>query len=121
MRLLLDMGLPRRSTQDLGALGFDAVHIGEMGRARETDEGILELARSEARVVVTHDVDFARLLALSRALRPSVIHLRIPRLNRELIARVVPQLFKAIGGELAAGAMVSVTEGSTRVRRLPLL
>ncbi len=121
MRVLLDMGLPRRSVGDLAALGFDAVHIGELGRARETDEGILALAAAEDRVVVTHDADFARLLALSRAKRPSVIHLRIPRLSRELVSRVLSALFKATGADLAAGAMVSVSETATRLRRLPLV
>jgi predicted nuclease of predicted toxin-antitoxin system len=121
MRVLLDMGLPRRSVGDLVALGFDAVHIGELGRSRESDEGILALATAEDRVVVTHDADFARLLALSRARHPSVIHFRIPRLSRELVSRVLPAVFKAVGADLAAGAMVSVSESMTRVRRLPLV
>ena len=121
MRLLLDMGLPRRCVDDLATLGWDATHVGALGRERESDAGILELARAESRIVVTHDADFSRLLALARATAPSVIHLRIPRLTRILVTSLLPPLLTSFQTELEAGAVLSVSEGSARVRLLPLV
>ena len=43
---------------------------------RSLDEEILAYAARHDRVVVTHDSDFSRLLAMTAAMGPSVIHVR---------------------------------------------
>jgi hypothetical protein len=59
VRLLLDMGLPRRTAEDLSRAGWDAVHVAAGGRARASDQEIIAWARDEERTIVTLDADFA--------------------------------------------------------------
>jgi predicted nuclease of predicted toxin-antitoxin system len=56
--------------------GHDAVHASALGLDRSTDAEILELARQDARTVVTADLDHPRLLALTGAEGPSLILFR---------------------------------------------
>lgn len=121
IRILLDMGLPRRTADFLNAQGWDCVHIGALGRCRATDAEILDLAAEQNRVVITLDADFSRLLALKNSNRPSVIFLRLEHLDHnranELLSRILPPMEAA----LTAGSLVVVTSQGIRVRFLPLL
>lgn len=120
MKLLLDMGLPRRSVDLLREHGYDAVHLSERGLSRLPDEGILALAAAEDRVIVTLDADFSALLSLSGALGPSVIHLRMEGLGRVEAAGTIAMVVSGLEEDLAAGCIVSVTLQGVRVRRLPV-
>ena len=75
-RLLLDQGVPRDAAFILRSLGWDVIHVGEIGLAAAEDRQIIARAVEEGRVCVTLDLDFHALLALSGAERPSVI--RVP-------------------------------------------
>ncbi|MBU0609102.1 MAG: DUF5615 family PIN-like protein [Armatimonadetes bacterium] len=120
MRLLLDMGLPRRSAEALRRLGHDAAHLSERGLSRLPDEEIVALAVEEDRVVITLDADFSALLALSGAARPSVVHLRIEGLGYTEATRVVAAIVETVEDDLAAGCIASVTLSGIRIRHLPV-
>jgi predicted nuclease of predicted toxin-antitoxin system len=76
MRLLVDANLSPRVTQRLRDASQDAVHVRDVGLRNALDPEILEYARSQHRVVLTADADFAMMLAARRAVGPSVIQLR---------------------------------------------
>ena len=76
MKLLLDMNLSPLWVEALEERGYAATHWSRVGDPGAPDQEILEWARREEYVVFTHDLDFARLLALTRADGPSVIQLR---------------------------------------------
>jgi len=120
MRLLLDMGLPRRAVADLRARGLEVEHVGELGLATATDAEILERAAMSGAVVCTLDADFARILALNGASSPSVVHLRLARVTRERLVSVVTDLLPRVGDSLERGAIVSVDDRGARVRPLPI-
>lgn len=118
--LLLDQGLPRGAVALLAERGFDAVHAADLGLARAPDSAILARAREEGRTVITLDSDFHMLLALSRATGPSVIRIRIEGLDHIGVSDRVVAVFESHGADLDGGAVISVTERATRVRKLPL-
>lgn len=120
IRLLLDMGVPRRAADALVAAGFDAVHIAALGRPRDADEEIIAFARNERRVVVTVDSDFARILASSQATSPSVMHLRMQRLGHAECTAIIREVAASIAGDLASGCIATVSHAGVRVRRLPI-
>jgi predicted nuclease of predicted toxin-antitoxin system len=65
MKFLADMGISPRTVTWLRKQGYDAVHLNEQGLERLSDEAILSKARKEERVVLTLDLDFSYLLAIS--------------------------------------------------------
>ena len=60
----------------LSERGHDAVHAAALGLDRAPDAEILRHAKDEARIVITADLDYPRLLALSTAIEPSLILFR---------------------------------------------
>jgi predicted nuclease of predicted toxin-antitoxin system len=88
--------------------------------ARAADLVILDRAVEEARVVVTLDSDFARIVAVGGLTRPSLIHLRLPRVTRQVAVKVLTEVIPKVREDLALGCVASVTRGGVRVRRLPV-
>jgi predicted nuclease of predicted toxin-antitoxin system len=120
MRFLLDMGLPRRTARFLCERGHDAVHLREQGLQRMTDVEIIAKARTEQRVILTHDLDFGRIMALSKSSLPSVITFRLSDMRPDQVNRYLQRVLNRFGDELSAGALVSVGERAIRVRALPV-
>jgi predicted nuclease of predicted toxin-antitoxin system len=76
MKFLIDMPVSPTLVDWLGTRGHAALHVQDIGLTAAGDSEILARARSEKRIVVTADLDFGRLLALSSAEGPSVILFR---------------------------------------------
>ncbi|PIU66688.1 MAG: hypothetical protein COS85_03690, partial [Armatimonadetes bacterium CG07_land_8_20_14_0_80_59_28] len=62
MRFLADMGISPRTVSFIHDLGHDAQHLHELALDDLPDPRILERARQEGRVVLTHDLDFGELV-----------------------------------------------------------
>jgi predicted nuclease of predicted toxin-antitoxin system len=73
MKFLLDMPVSATLLDILESYGHEGVHAYQIGKDRATDGELLEIARQENRVVITADLDFPRLLALSSAVGPGLI------------------------------------------------
>ena len=63
MRFLADMGISPATVAFLRGLQHEARHLHEHGLDRLPDAAILEKARSEGAVLLTHDLDFGELVA----------------------------------------------------------
>lgn len=72
MKFLLDMPVSTALLDVLDTYGHEGVHAYQIGKAQATDSELLEIARRENRVVITADLDFPRLLALSSAAGPGI-------------------------------------------------
>ena len=121
IKILLDQGLPRTSTKLLNNAGWDTVHTGDIGLSRATDRQILEYARKENRIIITLDSDFHTILATENASSPSVIRVRQERLKALEFSKLIKNIFPKVQDALVDGAMVTVTENSIRLRKIPLL
>jgi len=102
------------------ALGHDAVHLSDQGLGRLPDPGIVEKARQEGRIVLVHDLGFGELVAASGTTLPSVITFRLRNMHPDRVNSALQSILSQHGEALEQGAMMSVTEGQVRVRRLPL-
>jgi predicted nuclease of predicted toxin-antitoxin system len=70
-------------------------------------------------VLVTHELDFAAILAETQAVGPSVIQIR----EQDLLSKVVDAIISAITTAtpaLESGAIVTIHEDRSRIRILPL-
>ncbi len=120
MRFLLDMGLGRRTAEFLRDLGHDAIHLRDQNLQRLSDERIVEKAIAEQRVVLTHDLDFGRIVAFSRGQLPSVITFRLTDMRAGEVNHRLDDVLIRFTPLLEEGALISITDGAVRVRRLPV-
>lgn len=120
MRFLADMGVDIRVVQWLRQNGHDAKHLRDEGLHRIPNGEIFVKAISENRVIVTFDLDFGEIVALSQGERASVILLRLHNTRTpHLIKRLTTVLADATEA-LEQGAVVVVEESRHRIRYLPL-
>lgn len=120
MKFLADMGISSDTVVWLRSLSHDAVHLHEQGLDRLPDSEILIKARDEQRVLLTHDLDFGYLLAISRAQLPSVVIFRLANMRPSSVNYHLEHMLQRHKQDLEGGAVVIVTEGRTRVRMLPI-
>lgn len=120
MRVLLDQGVPRSAASLMRQRGIAARHVGELDMARASDLSIIEAARRDGSIIVTLDADFHTLLAVSGAVGPSVIRVRIEGLNGERMADLIESVVAQVGDLLIQGAVATVTERNLRIKRLPI-
>lgn len=120
MKCLADMGISPHSVAFLRKLGIEAVHLHELGLDRLPDAEIMAKALQEDYVVLTHDLDFGELLALSGAKLPSVVIFRLQNMTPANVNHYLRVLVDGYQDVLAEGVIISVTEGHLRVRKLPI-
>ena len=91
-----------------------------VGDGAASDREVFQWAGRHGFVVLTHDLDFGRILALAGGRSPSVVLLRAHRL---LPAESTPMLVKVLrrhAADIAKGAVVVLSADQERVRLLPL-
>ncbi len=120
MKLVVDMNLSPRWAGLLVAAGFDAVHWSTIGPANASDRVILEHARENGQVVLTHDLDFSTMLAVSGGMKPSVVQIRAEDVSPDAIAGVVIAALRQVNAELDEGALLTIEAQRSRLRLLPL-
>lgn len=120
MKFLADMGISPRTADFLQDFGYDATHLHEEGLDRLSDSDVLTKARHERHVLLTHDLDFGELVAISEARLPSIVTFRLRSMQPNNVNRHLRAITEQHREALESGAMVTVTEGHIRVRRLPI-
>lgn len=120
MKFLLDMGLARHTAAFLRAEGHDAVHLRDQGLQKLEDADIIRKAQTEDRVILTHDLDFGRLIALSRKRLPSVITFRLTDMRPVTVNSWLKDILRTFQSQIEDGALISVTDRGVRLRQLPI-
>jgi predicted nuclease of predicted toxin-antitoxin system len=121
VRFLLDMGISPKTAVFLIQSGHEASHLVSEGLERLPDPEILGKARRENAVLLTHDLDFADLLAASGDDLPSVIIFRLRSMRPQIVNRYLEMILSQHEERLRQGVILSVTDASIRSRALPLL
>ena len=80
----------------------------------------MDWARANDYVVFTHDPDFGTILAVTRAEGPSVLQVRAQNVLPEHLGEVVIASLRQFAHQLEAGALITVDEGTSRARILPI-
>ena len=120
MTILVDNCLPQSWVGYLRENGHTARHWREVGAANAPDTEIMEWAVKNTSIVLTHDLDFTRLLFQSRATLPSVIQLRLDDVRPGGIGQAILLILAQQKEELDRGALVTVKGQKSRLRLLPL-
>jgi predicted nuclease of predicted toxin-antitoxin system len=120
VKLLVDMNLSPSWVDRLARYGFEAVHWSTIGAATAPDVEILAWANEHEFVLITNDLDFSAILAAGAVSGPSVIQLRTQDLLSDAAVSIVGNALEAHREDIERGALLSIDEGGTRVRMLPL-
>jgi predicted nuclease of predicted toxin-antitoxin system len=100
--------------------GHEVAHVRDEGLQRAADSDILVKARAEGRVLLTLDLDFGYLVAVSQQRLPSIIIFRLGNESAEIVTQRLSDALDVCTPDLEQGAIVTVNEDTIRVRRLPI-
>ena len=120
MKLVIDMNLSPEWVKVLESEGFATVHWSSIGSRNAKDTEIFDWARKHEHVVITLDVDFGTLLAISGASKPSVIQIRQEDVNPDSFRPVLLDVLRRFSRELERGALIVIDDTKLRIRMLPL-
>jgi predicted nuclease of predicted toxin-antitoxin system len=117
MRFLADENCDFAVVRALRAAGHDVLAVAEIS-PRAEDERVITLAVREARILLTEDKDFGRLVYANRPPTGGVLLLRFPASARTDLAGAVVELVRRRGEQLI-GRFVVVQPGRVRISRIP--
>jgi predicted nuclease of predicted toxin-antitoxin system len=120
MKILVDMNLSPKWADFLTGNGIEAVHWSFIGSSDVSDSEIMTYAKAYDFTVLTNDLDFGYILAITHGKKPSVIQMRIGALGHDRIGAVVLSALKRLTADIDKGALVTIDPRKTRVTLLPL-
>ena len=104
----------------LTAHGHDAVHASNTALAFAPDTTILNVANCEDRVLVTADLDYARLLALGRFQGPGLVLFRGGNYSEQDVRVLLDRALQVIPESELPHSIVVLDKDRIRRRRLPI-
>ena len=120
MKFLLDMPVSHLLLRVLQAYGHEGVHAYRIGKDRTSDSELLEIARRESRIVITADLDFPRLLALSLAEGPGLVLFRGGNYSDSEMCDLLERLLKTVRPEVMERSVCVVDKSRIRITQLPI-
>ncbi len=116
MRFKLDENLPLLAQQTLTALGHDAHTVADENLQGASDDTLMHASTSEARVLVTLDLDFADLRTYPPGSHAGVWVLRPPRQSIHSIAALLTAACRLARTETVHGQLWIVEDQRVRIR-----
>jgi predicted nuclease of predicted toxin-antitoxin system len=120
VRLLADLNVAPRTVEFLRSRAYDVVRVDALLPVTATDAEIVEVALREERTILTQDLDFSALVALSGRSGPSVVSLRLSSSRVERVNERLSEVLPSLAAEIESGAIVSVDDDGVRARSLPI-
>jgi len=120
MRFLADMCVDVRIVRWLREQGHDATHLRDEGLHRMPNGKIFNKAISEGRIVLTFDLDFADVAALTGGKKASVILFRLRNTRTSHVIERLSTVLEDSLEVLGKGAVITVEETRHRIRYLPI-
>ncbi len=118
MRFLLDMPVSFQLAIWLNEHGHDAVHASDVGLYNAKDILIITEAEKQNRIIITADLDFPQILAISRARRPGIILFRGGNYSDQEMTGLLKRVLDRYHEERLVHAITVVDR--VRIRRCPL-
>lgn len=120
MKFLLDMPVSSLLLDVLQNYGHQGVHAHQIGKSRAPDTELLEIARLENRIIITADLDFPRLLALSLATGPGIILFRGGNYSDIEMCELLERVLETIPPKNLENAICVVDKKRIRLTQLPI-
>ena len=120
MRIVADVHISPTTVQHLNELGHDTVRANTVLPGNAPDREIVAWAATNERVVITQDLGFAGIVALSGATRPSIVTLRLSDSRVETVNRILEAVLPRLEEPVTAGVIATVADEQVRIRQLPV-
>lgn len=120
MKFLIDMPVSPDAARWLSEKGHDAVHASDIGLYRAKDADILEEARKQERVIITSDLDFPQLLALSKSKDPGIILFRGGNYNEQEMRALLSRVLENVKEDKILNSITVVDRFRIRRTSLPI-
>jgi predicted nuclease of predicted toxin-antitoxin system len=120
VKIIVDMNMSVEWIEYLRDRGHDAEHWSRLGPSDAKDEDIMEYCLQNHAVILSGDLDFAKLHAFAGSVLPSVIQLRSPDMLPESIGQYVARALSVAAQNLEDGAVATVTPPRVRITKLPI-
>jgi predicted nuclease of predicted toxin-antitoxin system len=120
VRFLIDMPVSPRLVPWLLDRGHDAVHAVELGLSSATDDRILDWARKDQRIIITADLDYPRILALSGAEGPGLMLFRGGNYSEAETVDRLAKALESVPDDRFQSSIVVIEKTRIRRRALPI-
>jgi len=120
MKLLIDMNLSPKLTDFLISCNIISTHWSTVGKTTATDSEIVIYALQNNYVIVTCDLDFSAILAVTHGKRPSIVQVRTRYMPLNELAETVINSINQNIDDLNLGAILTIDAKKSRSRLLPL-
>ena len=114
------MGVSQRVVTWLHAQGHDAIHLRDEDLQRLENGDIFTKAFRESRMILTWDLDFTEIVALSKTNTVSAVVFRLMNTRSDHVIARRERVLAVSAQDLQESAIILVEEGRHRVRLLPL-
>ena len=120
MNFLLNENIPPLLTGLLKNIGWNAKHAWELKLIGKPDHFIVDFAIQNKLIIITHDLDYGRIVSLSGAKNPSVITFRLDRISVSILFDLISNHRIQLEHYLQLGALLTVDSEKIRYRLLPI-
>jgi predicted nuclease of predicted toxin-antitoxin system len=120
MKFLVDQPVSPLVAEWLKEVGHEAHHVRERALSRATDQDIFAAAVAAGAVIITADLDFSRILALSGRDQPGLILFRAGDLSDAQMLNLLRDVLERVPAEQLQCSVVVADRASLRIAPLPL-
>jgi len=120
MRLLADLHISPSTVSFLRSHGHDILRATSVLPPTADDTDIIAYAAQESRTIITQDLDFSAIIALTRSSAPSLISLRLSSSRIEYVNAVLLKILPTLEQDVLDGMIVTIEDSRVRRRTLPI-
>lgn len=120
IRLLADIHISLKTVVDLQNQGYEIIRSSDVLPRNAPDINILEFALRNNWIVLTQDLDFSMLVALSGRSYPSLITLSLSSAKPDVVTQKLLDVLPQIEESLLQGSAITIQDKNIRIRKLPL-
>jgi predicted nuclease of predicted toxin-antitoxin system len=120
MKFLLNENIAPSLCGLLSSIGWQSIHVTDVGLKGEPDFKIVNFCATEGYTIITHDLDYGRIVSLSGKQSPSVLTFRLEKITIDDLFLLIKNNQVQITHYLSQGALITIDGEKFRFRLLPI-
>jgi predicted nuclease of predicted toxin-antitoxin system len=117
LKYLVDEDISPKTSNFLSNLGYDIKHLREVNLKGSRDEEVMRFAKSENRILITMDADFANISIYPLGTHPGIIRIRLRYPTVHKVNQILKGLLSRAEDLKIEGCLVVATSRVFRIKR----